>query len=226
MKRPAMDYRQLRLSNLTSPRYRHVLLLLGWVAYIPLFFLSENLVSPESCTPMYCPLDDRIPFCEFFIIPYVLWYLLIIGSLAYYLLYNVELFKRMQIFIMLTQAAGLLCFVCFPTRQDLRPVEFARDNVFTQATAFLYSIDTNTGVCPSLHVAYSLAIASTWLKDKAAHWAFKLFIAVFVILVCLSTVFLKQHSVIDGLAAALMCLVFEFPVFRKYYLKNIKKRGI
>ena len=81
----------------------------------------------------------------------------------------------------------------------------------------IYRFDTNTGVCPSLHVAYSIGIASAWLKEKSTAWYVKLGVTVFVIGVCLSVAFTKQHSVVDIYAALPVCLIAEFFAFRNYY---------
>ncbi len=225
MQTPTVDYRQLRLKNITSPQYRHLLLLGGWIIYFALYFLTENLIPPEVCTPVHCWIDDMIPFCEVFIIPYVLWYFLIVFSLGHFLLYDVQQFKNLQIYIMITQALAMVCYIFFPTRQDLRPEFFARENIFTDVIGLLYMGDTNTGVCPSLHVAYSLGIASTWLKDKRAGWGIKTFVTVFVILVCLSTMFIKQHSAVDFFAALPVCLIAEIAVFGKqYWFQKYRKR--
>ncbi len=221
MKKPVIDYRKLRLSNITSPQYRHLFLLSGWIVYFALYFLTENLIPAEVCYPVHCWLDDVIPFHEVFIIPYFGWYFLIVYSLGYFLMYDISQFKRLQIYIMITQGLAMLCYIFFPTRQDLRPEYFQRENVFTWLVGILYAGDTNTGVCPSLHVAYSLGIASTWLKEKSASLGKKAFITVFVILVCLSTMFLKQHSAVDFFAALPVCLVAELAVFGKsYWLKK------
>ncbi len=222
MRTPVVDYRKLRLSNITSPQYRHLLLLGGWLVYFTLYFLTENLIPAEVCTPVHCWIDDVIPFCEYFILPYVGWYGLIVFSLGYFLLYDVQQFKNLQIYIMITQGLAMACYILFPTRQDLRPEAFISDNVFTDIIALLYKGDTNTGVCPSLHVAYSLGIASTWLKDKRAGWKTKTFIVVFVILVCLSTMFIKQHSAVDFFAALPVCLAAEIAVF--HYPRRNKDR--
>jgi len=220
MRKPVVDYRKLRLSNITSPQYCHLLLLLGWVVYFCLYFLTENLISPEDCHPVWCKLDDIIPFNEFFVIFYVGWYLLIVLSLGYFALYNVENFKGLQTFIMVTQALAMICYIVYPTRQDLRPAEFPRENVLTWIMGIIYSFDTNTGVCPSLHVAYSIGIASAWLKEKSAAWYVKVIVTVFVVGVCLSVAFTKQHSVVDIFAALPVCLVAEIFAFRKYYGKK------
>lgn len=217
MRKPVVDYRNLRPSNITSPQYRHLLLLLGWVVYFGLYFLTENLIPAEKCYPVWCKLDDMIPFNEFFVIFYVGWYVLIVLSLGYFLLYSVESFKGLQTYIMVTQAIAMVCYIAFPTRQDLRPEEFPRENFLTWIMGIIYQFDTNTGVCPSLHVAYSIGIASAWLKEKSAAWYVKLIVTVFVIGVCLSVAFTKQHSVVDIFAALPMCLVAEVFAFRKYY---------
>ena len=217
MRKPAVDYRQLRLSNLTSPQFRHLFLLLGWVGYFLLYFLTENLIPAEDCYPVWCPLDDLIPFHEFFVIFYVGWYVLIVLSLGYFLLYNVENFKGLQTYIIVTQVLAMACYIAFPTRQDLRPGEFPRENVLTWLMGIIYSFDTNTGVCPSLHVAYSLGIASAWLKEKSAAWYVKGIVVVLVVMICLSVAFTKQHSVVDIFAALPVCLVAELVAFGKYY---------
>ena len=223
MRKPVIDYRTLRIHNLTSPQFRHLFLLLGWVVYFILYFLTENLIPAEDCYPVWCPLDDIIPFNELFVIPYVGWYVLIVISLGYFLLYHVENFKGLQTYIMITQGLAMVCYILWPSRQDLRPTEFPRENVLTWIMGIIYGADTNTGVCPSLHVAYSLGIASAWLKEKSAAWYVKTIVVIFVVLVCLSVAFTKQHSVVDIFAALPVCLIAEVFAFRKYY-KN--KRGV
>lgn len=217
MRKPAISYRNLRPSNITSPQYRHLLLLLGWVVYFILYFLTENLIPAESCYPVHCWLDDVIPFCEWFVIPYVGWYVLIVVSLLYFAVYNVEAFKGLQKYIITTQLIAMACYIIFPTRQDLRPEVFVNDNVLTRLMGIIYAADTNTGVCPSLHVAYSLGIASTWLKDReASTWA-KVVVVIFVFFVCISVSFTKQHSVVDIFAAIPLCILAELIAFEKSY---------
>ncbi len=221
MKKPVVDYRSFRFSKLNTPEFSHLLLLLGWVGYFILYFLTENLIPAEKCYPVHSALDDIIPFCEYFVIPYVFWYLLIVFSLGYFALYNTESFKELSKFIIITQILAMICYIIFPTRQDLRPAEFANDNIFTDIVALLYSFDTNTGVCPSLHVAYSIGIGSVWLKEKDANICWKIFVVIAVILICLSTMFIKQHSAVDFFAALPVCLVAELIVFGKsYYFKR------
>lgn len=220
MKKPVVDYRQFRLSRLNDPQFSHLKLLLGWVGYFALYFLTENLIPRENCYVVHSPLDDLIPFCEYFIIPYVFWYGLIVVSLLYFLLYNVDSFKKLQTYIIITQVAAMAIYILFPNRQDLRPTEFPRENIFTEIISWLYAFDTSTNVCPSLHVAYSLGIASVWVKEKGVSRWWKAFVVAAVILICLSTAFIKQHSVVDAFAALPICAAAELILYRDYYNKK------
>ena len=222
MKKPVVDYRAFRLRRLNEPQFSHLKLLFGWVGYFVLYFLTENIIPAQECHPMHMWLDDRIPFCEWFLIPYVFWYVLIVISLGYFLLYNVDSFKRLQTYIIITQIIAMICYIVYPTRQDLRPTEFVNDNFLTQCVRILYAFDTNTGVCPSLHVAYSLGIASVWTKEKEANLAWKVFVVFAVVLICLSTMFIKQHSAVDVLAAIIVGMIAEGIVYRERYF--IKKK--
>lgn len=219
MKKPVVDYRAFRLSRINEPRYAHLKYLLGWVGYFILFFLTENLIPAEACHVVYCWLDDVIPFREAFVIPYVFWYVLIVISLLYFALYNPDGFKKLMTFIIVTQVVAMAIYIIYPTRQDLRPLEFARDNLFTRLLGLIYSVDTNTGVCPSLHVAYSIGIASAWLKEKAAAALWKAFVVLAAVLICLSTMFVKQHSAVDFFAALPLCLLAEVIAYGKGYWK-------
>ena len=217
MKRTVYDYRGFSLKKLNEPRFAHLKLLGGWLIYFALYFITENLIPWERCTPVHCVLDDLIPFNEWFALFYVGWYVLVFGSLLYTLLFDVPRFRKIQIFIMITQAVAMVCYILWPTRQDLRPEVFPRENFLTAVMAFIYSFDTSTGVCPSLHVAYSLGILSAGLKDEALPAWGKGCLTLFVVGVCLAVCFVKQHSALDVLAALPVGLLAEALVYGRDY---------
>ena len=224
MKQPVVDYRTFRLSKINRPEFSHLKLLLGWLVYFLFYYLTENFIPVESCHLIHSRLDEIIPFNEFFFIPYCFWYALIVLSLGYFLLYDIQNFKNLQIFIIITQVAAMAVYILYPSYQDLRPTEFARNNLFTHLAAFIYKVDTPTGVCPSLHVAYSLGIGSCWLKEKQAGKPWKIFVVFSVILISLSTAVVKQHSVIDIAAALPVGLLAEVLVFHKYWKEKFAKK--
>lgn len=220
MRKPVVDYREFRLSKLNTPQFSHLRLLLGWVVYFALYFLTENLIPVEKCHVVHIGLDDIIPFCEWFLLPYVFWYLLIVFSLGYFALYDVESFKKLQTYIMITQFVAMAVYIIYPNCQDLRPAVFPRDNFLTDCIGLIYAFDTNTGVCPSLHCAYSIAIASVWVRAKDTSWLWKAFTVFAAVLICLSTMFIKQHSSADFFAALPVCLLAELLVFGVFYRKK------
>ncbi len=213
MKRQPYDYRGFSLRRLGEPRFRHLLLLGGWIVYFALYFLTENLIPADRCHVIHCALDDAIPFCEYFLIFYVGWYFLVFGALAYTLFYDVEGFRRLQKYIMITQAAAMLVYIFYPSIQLLRPAVFPRRNVFTRILGVIYSFDTPTGVFPSLHVAYSLGILSLGLKSERLNPAGKTALTAAVVMICLSVCFVKQHSALDVFAALPVGLLAEMVVF-------------
>ena len=223
MRKPTVDYSGFSLKKLNDPRFSHLKLLVGWLGYFAMYFITEYLNPNNSGTAVSCSLDYKIPFLEIFVIPYVGWYLLIAVSLLYFALYNVENFKRLQIFIIVTQIAAMIIYITFPNFQPLRPDVYPRDNFLTDIVALLQTADTNSNVCPSLHVAYSIGIASIWLKEKDAKGWVKTAIVIFCILVCLSTAFIKQHSVIDGLVAIPVCILAEVISCFGYWKERFKK---
>ena len=224
MKKPVVDYREFRLSRLNEPRFAHLRLLGGWLVYFALYFITENLIPVERCHVIHCALDDLIPFAEGFLIIYCYWYVLLVGSLLYFLLYDIQSFKRLQIYIMITQAVAMTAYILYPSVQLLRPDSFARDNPLTRLASFIYAFDTPTGVCPSLHVAYSLGIASTWCHKRDCGRAWKCFMILSAAAISLSTAFVKQHSVVDIFAALPVCLLAEYLVFGRTR-SNIRVRN-
>lgn len=224
MNKQPYDYSGFSLRRLNEPRFAHVKLLGGWLVYFALYFITENLIPASRCHPVHCWLDDVIPFNEFFAVFYVGWYFLVFGSLAHTFFYDVPRFKKLQTFIMITQAVAMAWYILWPSRQDLRPTVFPRDNLLTDLMKFIYSFDTNTGVCPSLHAAYSLGILSVGLKDRKLPRVWKGALVFAVIMICLSVCFVKQHSAVDVFAALPVCLFAEYLVYGKDYWRPRLRR--
>lgn len=217
MKRQRYDYSGFSLRRLGEPRFAHVKLLGGWIAYFAMYFITENLIPAERCHVIHCALDDLIPFNEFFVFFYVGWYLLVFCSLAYTFFYDVERFKKIQIFIMITQAVAMVMYIVYPSVQDLRPAVFPRRNALTWLLGLIYDFDTPTGVFPSLHVAYSLGILSVGLKNERLSRFWKAALTFVVVMIAAAVCFVKQHSALDVLAALPVGLLAEWLVYGKDY---------
>ena len=211
-----------RFSLRSDPQlWRCILLALYWPLYGLLFYSAEHLFRPWRYHVMHCALDDIIPFCEFFLIPYLFWFVYLVGIHIYTFFTNRQAFQRLMWFIILSYSIGLVFFYFYPTVQLLRPAVFPRDNILTQLMAAFYRHDTNTNVCPSLHVVGSMAVwyaaRDTRLFDRRG-WRW--FFHITTLLICVSTVFLKQHSAIDVLVGAAVSYSVYLLVYRRQEFRS------
>lgn len=210
------NYKDFRFSKLLSPQYNHLLYALYWPFFGIMFLTVERLWIRDSYYPMYCPLDDLIPFCEWFIIPYFFWFVYLVGIHIYTLLFDTESFKRLMVFIMVSYTIAILIYILFPNCQQLRPVVFERDNVLTRFIAHFYVFDTNTNVFPSIHVIGSAAtLCCAWHTRHFSSTCWRIAFAVMAVLISVSTVFLKQHSVLDLLGAIPVCAIAYIAAYGK-----------
>ena len=115
----------------------------------------------------------------------------------------------------------LLIYLLFPNGLQLRP-EITGDNLLCQIAKVLYSIDTPTNVCPSIHVSSSVAAGIVvWRSDRLKNrYRFRILSTIWVILICLSTLFVKQHSVIDLLCGILVSLVLAAIAYSPWMEKH------
>lgn len=189
-------------------RYPHWKLLLYWPFYGFAFELLEWYVKPEVYHIMYSKIDDYIPFQEIFILPYYYWFIALIGIHIYTFFKEPNIFKKLMRFIIVTQTIALVIFTFYPSIQMLRPDTMPRDNIFTDMVSHIYTIDTNTNVCPSLHVVGAVAVYLAAVRCNAFKTrGWRCFFFISTLLICLSTVFLKQHSVEDMPISAMVCLL-------------------
>ncbi|WP_075681803.1 phosphatase PAP2 family protein [Roseburia sp. 831b] len=195
-------------------KYKHGLLLLYFLIYLPWFgYLEENVTTHFHV--IHVALDDKIPFCEYFIIPYMLWFAYVAWGVAYFFFKNKSEYYKLCAFLFTGMTIFLVISTVYPNGHYLRPTTFERDNIFVQAVQWLYSTDTPTNLFPSIHVYNSLGInmavwhSENFKKNKPVRYGS----AILCISIILSTMFLKQHSVFDVvtgivLAAFMFSLVY------------------
>lgn len=173
-----------------------------------MFLTVERLWIRDYYIPIHCPLDDMIPFCEYFLIPYLFWFVFLIGIHLYTLFFDTESFKKLMKFIIVSYSLAMLIYILFPNCHELRPLTFERDNIFTRFLSEFYQFDTNTNVFPSLHVIGSAAVMVSAWNSKHFHTpGWRIVFGVTAVLISVSTVFLKQHSVLDVFAAVPICIL-------------------
>ncbi|MGN1267775.1 MAG: phosphatase PAP2 family protein [Dorea sp.] len=193
-------------------KYRHAWVLLYALIYMPWFTYLEKTITKKYYL-IYSPLDDYIPFVEYFVIPYLLWFLFMLVYGLYFFFTDTASFYKLAAFLCTGMTIFLIVCSIFPNGQNLRPEEFARDNLFVGLVKKVYETDTPTNVLPSIHVFNSIGICVAVAHSKVLkeHRFVQYFTYFFAVLIMLSTVFLKQHSILDMIAAIVMaCIIYPF----------------
>lgn len=186
-------------------QYRHAWVMLYFAIYLPWFFWLEGFVTKDYHI-IHTWFDDLIPFNEYFIIPYFLWFAYVAGSMLYFFLKNAKDFYRLCEYLFAGMTLCLIICTIFPNGTDLRTAVNPDKNFCCWLVSLLHKIDTSTNVFPSIHVFNSVAVHVAIVKSdslKNRRWI-HVFSLVLCVLICLSTMFLKQHSVMDVLGGLLV----------------------
>jgi len=197
-------------------KYKHGWVLSYFFIYLAWFFALEKSVTTEY-HPVYIWLDDYIPFNEWFVIPYYLWFFYIFATVAFFFFTSKEEFYKVTGFLFIGMTICLIIYTIWPNGQNLRPdlSTLGRDNIFIRILNNLYTTDTSTNVCPSIHVFNSIGAHIAIHKSPALKKYKWLQISSFILMVaiCLSTMFLKQHSAVDAIAAIGLSAVMYFLIY-------------
>ena len=199
-------------------KYRHALVLLYGLIYMPWFMWLESR-SNLPYHVIHVKLDDMIPFVEYFIVPYLLWFVYVAAVFVYLFFKNRREFYQYCIFLFTGMTLFLIVSTLYPNGHLLRPNTFARNNIFTLAVQILYQADTATNIFPSLHVYNSIAAHRAVANSEtlAGNRLIRGGSFVLMVSIILATMFLKQHSVLDVISGILLGLVMEQLVYRTDY---------
>lgn len=187
--------------------------------YLLIFFTIERVVPTTGYWVSYIPWDDAIPFCEYFVVFYCMWYVLLVAVGVYLLLRDEYNFRLYMYGIMIGFTASLLFCLLFPNGQDLRPAVFSHENIFTWALGIIYRADTNTNVIPSMHVIGAMmASFAVFRSPQMKKLWMRIGVVIITLLINLSTVFIKQHSLLDvfaGLGVSVVLYILIYGVLAK-----------
>lgn len=200
-------------------KYKHLLFLSYFLIYMPWFNYVERTVT-SNFHEIHVWLDDYIPFCEYFIIPYLLWFGYVAWFVAYYALHNVKDFYRLCTFLYTGMTIFLIISTVYPNGHHLRPIYFTHHNFCTMLCERLYRSDTATNLFPSIHVFNSMAVHFSVMNSKEFRKKrnVRFISGVLCISIVLATMFLKQHSVFDVLTGISLALLMNYII----YIKNPK----
>lgn len=186
-------------------KYKHVWILSYAFIYLPWFLYLEKHVVRDYYV-IHTHADDWIPFNEYFIIPYLLWFLYVAGAILYFFFTNKRDYYRLCAYLFTGMTISLLICTIFPNGTDLRPVVDPDKNICSWLVSILHEADTSTNIFPSIHAFNSIGVHIAIIKSESLrkHPIVLHGSLILAILICMATVFLKQHSIIDVAGAGLL----------------------
>lgn len=202
-------------------KYGHIWTALYVFLYMPWFiWLEENV---KTYTLLHVKIDDMIPFCEYFIIPYLLWFAYVPAVMIYEFFTSKKEWYYACAYLFIGMSICLLICTLWHNGQDLR-MDIDNNNIFTSIVKILYTTDTNTNVFPSIHVFNSIGVFIILCKSKNMknRKGIKIVSFILTILIILSTMFLKQHSIIDVAGGIILSGVMYVVVYLVDYSKVIQ----
>ncbi len=199
---------------------KHCLLLLYWPIHFIWYEILRVSYADNDVLMIYSSLDDKIPFCEWFVIPYVFWYVYIAMVLIYSLVKGRREFLRADLLLTGCMVLPMIFCTVVPNGIELsmRPDfdTLGRSNWAIELVKSIYAADfPPRNVMPSMHVSVSWALMLAVLQSKPLKGKviLKSSAVIMSILISLATVFIKQHSVLDvfaGIATALSVFAIVF----------------
>lgn len=177
--------------------HRYCLAGLYLFVFLSGFFLLQTF-GPEPGWIVYSVIDSWIPFNEWFVVFYFLWYLWVPFFMIYFMLREKKAYLEMCLMMFGGATICLAIYYLWPNGLMLRE-EIPRDNFCADVVRFLRRIDPPRNVCPSIHVSSTVAIhlAICCSQVFGENRKVKILSWVVTVGISLSTLFIKQHSVID-----------------------------
>lgn len=204
------------IKKFKTERLKHCYIFIYPIFYMLCFIFLEKNIEPQYIINL--EIDDYIPFCEYFIVPYILWFLYVAVTVAtFFFFLDIGDFYRLTCYLFTGMTIFLLISFFIPNGLELRPNHFERNNIFTELVKHLYETDTSTNVFPSIHVFNSICVHIAIAKNNIIKRHSLLVKSSFIlmILIILSTMFLKQHSVLDVISGIVLSAIL-YPLFYVY----------
>ena len=198
-------------------KYKHgIPLLIYMTIYLGWFCYLEQKVT-KGYRVIHVDWDDYVPFCEVFVVPYLLWFVYVAAVVIFLFFKDKQDYYRSCIFLFTGMTIFLIISTLWPNGHHLRLEEMPRDNIFTRLVNFVWEADTATNLWPSIHVYNSLGahfaiIRSSALENKKGLKIASLILALSIIM---STVLIKQHSLFDVFTGIALAAVMYVLVYRR-----------
>lgn len=209
--------------KLIFEKNKHIFPLLIYVTVYLAWFAWLEKTNVKDFRVIHMALDDYIPFCELFVIPYFLWFGYVAAVVTYLFFKNRQDYYKTFAFLGTGMTLFLIISTIWPNGHELRLSVMPRENFLTDMVAALWRTDTATNLWPSIHVFNSMGAHFAVMHSReiaASRWHAPVRIGsgILATSIILSTMFIKQHSVFDVITGLLLGVVMYVLVYRREWL--------
>ncbi len=187
---------------------KHLTMILLYMLFIFLFMYVGAYNEGREFYNLAIPIDYKIPFNPHFVWTYILYY--IIALMPVMVVEDIHEFRRMVGAYLMMYFMGFLTFILFPVKM-IRP-ELIGDGYSMWLLKKIYNADNGYNCFPSMHVANAF-LASFFSFRFNRNYGIIVYLMAF--LITISTLFIKQHYIIDLVAGILLAyFVYKFSYFK------------
>lgn len=191
-----------------------------YAVYLVWFFAMEKIPN-RNYHIVYSKLDDYIPFYKPAILIYSSWFLMLVIPFVYLLkrksydnMYNIIIPMFLAMYI------SLIIYVIYPTALDIRVTDITGNDICSWIIRKIQGIDAPNNVCPSIHVSTTVIIYNQFRKILKDNKKSKAFFLLWSVGICISTMLVKQHSIIDVVCGIILAYAILFAFNKKQNTAN------
>lgn len=183
------------------------------VYYLTLFLLPSDIKRYD----LSLSIDSKIPTVPFFVLIYVLAFAQWVISYILHSKDNTITCYKITTAGIIAKLICLIFFIALPTTITIP--EVTGSGFFEWGTRFIHSADRPYNLFPSIHCLESWLCFRGAMMLKNKNYYYITFQGVFTLLVFASTLFIKQHFIVDIPAGILVC---ELGLFISQKLKGYR----
>ncbi len=196
----------MSFNNFFSKYEREIVTLRVFIIWMVLYFSTNYLSQFRNYTTLELPIDRLIPFVPFFVIFYIA--SVFVTFVPYFVVKKIEDYRKVTKLYLFIIIVSCIIYLIIPVKAT-RP-EFIPTNIFGSLVAFIYAKILPYNLFPSLHVSLNLTATLVSLKYKRILG----YVLVPITLgIMISTLFIKQHYLVDLIAAIIISFVFYYYFF-------------
>jgi membrane-associated phospholipid phosphatase len=196
--------------------YRVTIPMVVLVSLVPLYVFIASGFHDRTVYAPSTALDHAIPVVPVWSLVYGALYLFLI-ALPVFVVREEEHLRRTVWAYLLIWITAYIIFMSYPTIAP-RPEKISETGFGAWGLEFLYDVDPPYNCFPSLHVAHSFVSALTAYR---VHRQVGIFAIVSAAIVAISTLFTKQHYVVDVIGGVALALIAYWLFLRTYSREKV-----